>query len=98
MALFNVFLVENHYNIDISLGDWKRVVCHGNGKVYSRKCVECVANTQPSFDSFQCKLTEIMSFIYVPDVIFCCVYDVIRRFSSFVEFYVINLKLQGVKI
>ena len=46
--------------------DWKRVSCHGNQFLYSRRCVACITTgciSLLSFNGLCCKLTEIALFI-----------------------------------
>ena len=40
-------------------GDWKRVSCHGNQFLYSRRCVAFRTISSSSFNGLCCKLTEI---------------------------------------
>ena len=46
-------------------GDWKRVSCHGNQFLYSRRCVAFRTISSPSFNGLCCKLTEIALFIFL---------------------------------
>ena len=46
-------------------GNWKRVSCHGNQFLYSRRCVACRTISLPSFNGLWSKLTELALFIYL---------------------------------
>ena len=45
-------------------GDWKRVSCHGNQFLYSRRCVACRTISPPSFTGLCCKLPQTGLFIF----------------------------------
>ena len=55
-------------------GDWKRVVCHGNGNCYS--CT-CVAFRTISL-VFCCKLTEISLFIFLIQYLVKCTLHIVH--------------------
>ena len=71
-GLVKCFLAKDHQNIiEIRLegSNRKRVNCHGNQFLYSRRCFPYRTNSLPSFNDLCYKLTKMALFNILLDVI-----------------------------